>query len=128
MPRLVRTKPWQERIKDYLNPGDFLLWLSEEFETRDWDSKQVGTPVALGLHAVMLIARANSGSSYGRGRDDVFGDYESGSGWLSYIVSLMLVKESFADPSGYFPCHLFDWTLYCERDLHIFSEASLSTI
>ena len=86
MPRLVRRKPFLDRIKDYLNPGDFLLWLSEEFETRDWDSKQVGTPVALGLHVVILIARANSGSSYGSGRDDVFGEYDHGSGWLGYIV------------------------------------------
>lgn len=75
-----------ERIRDYLNPGDFLLWLSEEFETRDWDSKQVGTPLALGLHVVFLIARANSGSPYGNGGDDVFGDIEYRSGWLAYIV------------------------------------------
>jgi hypothetical protein len=93
MPRLVRRRPFLERIKDYLNPGDFLLWLSEEFETRDWDSKQVGTPLALGLHVVILIARANSGSSYGSGGDDVFGDYEYGSGWLSYIVSLQHCKQ-----------------------------------
>jgi hypothetical protein len=88
MPRLVRRKPLLERVKDYLNPGDFSLWLSEEFETRDWDSKAFGTPVALGLHLVFLLARANSSSSYGKGGDDVFGDYESGSGWLSYIVCL----------------------------------------
>jgi len=86
MPRLVRRKPLQDRIKDYLNPGDFLLWLSEEIETRDWDSKQFGTPVALGLHIVFLIARANSGYSGSSKGDDVFGDVSSGSGWLSYIV------------------------------------------
>lgn len=87
MPRLVRRKPTLQRIKDYFNPGDFLLWLSEEFETRDWDSKQFGTPLALGLHVVLLIARANTGSSVGRGGDDVFGDDYSGTGWLSYLVS-----------------------------------------
>ena len=92
MPRLVRRKPFYERIKDFLNPGDLLLWLSEEFETRDWDSKQVGTPLALGLHLVILLARANSASSYGKGRDDVFGDYDSGSSWLSYIVSCLHCK------------------------------------
>ena len=89
MPRLVRRKPLLDRIKDYLNPGDFLLWLSEEFETREWDSKQVGTPLALGLHVVTLIARANSGPTDVSGGDDVFGDSESGSSWLSYIVSLL---------------------------------------
>jgi hypothetical protein len=88
MPRLVRRKPLFDRIKDYLNPGDFLLWLSEEIETRDWDSKQFGAPLALCLHVALLVARANSGSSGGNGGDDVFGDVNSGSGWLSYIVSL----------------------------------------
>jgi hypothetical protein len=87
MPRLVRRKPLLEKIKDYLNPGDFLLWLSEEIETREWDSKQFGAPVALGLHVVFLIARANTGGSRNSGRDDVFGDASSGTGWLTYIVT-----------------------------------------
>jgi hypothetical protein len=86
MPRLVRRKPLLDRIKDYLNPGDFFLWLSEEFETREWASKQFGGPLALGLHVVLLIARANSGGSGSSGHDDVFGDGKSGTGWLSYIV------------------------------------------
>jgi hypothetical protein len=83
----MRRKPWVDRMKDYLNPGDFLLWLSEEIETRDWDSKQLGAPLALGLHIVLLVARANSGGSGHRREDDVFGDVSSGSGWFSYIVS-----------------------------------------
>ena len=86
MPRLVRRKPLVERIKDYLNPGDFLLWLSEEIETRDWDSKQFATPFALGLHVVFLVSRANSGNTGGSGGDDVFGDNYSGTGWFNYIV------------------------------------------
>ena len=85
MPRLVRRKPLLDRIKDYLNPGDFLLWASEELETVDWEAKQFGTPLALGLHVVFLIAKSNSGG-YKTGGDDVFGDVSSGSGWLSYIV------------------------------------------
>jgi len=88
MPRLVRRKPWVERVKDYLNPGDFLLWLSEEIETRDWDSKQFATPFALGLHIVFLVTRANSGSSGRNGGDDVFGDDDSGIGWFSYMVNI----------------------------------------
>jgi hypothetical protein len=87
MPRLVRRKPLFERVKDYLHPGDFLLWLSEEIETRDWDSKHVANPVALGLHVALLIARANTGTSGGKESDDVFGDDYSGSGWLTFIVS-----------------------------------------
>jgi hypothetical protein len=90
MPRLVRRKPLWDRIKDYLNPGDFFLWLSEEVETRELDSTQVGGPVALGLHVIFLIARANSGGSRNSGRDDVFGEGGSGTGWLSYIVEAPL--------------------------------------
>lgn len=86
MPRLVRRKPLADRIKDYLNPGDFLLWLSEEVETRDWDSKHVATPVAIGLHFIILIARANSGDSGRSKGDDVFGDDYSRTGWMSFIV------------------------------------------
>lgn len=86
-PRLVRTKPFGERVKDYLNPADFLLWLSEEFETRDWDSKGAAAPFALGLHFVLLVARANTGGSGTKSSGDVFGDANSGAGWLSYIVS-----------------------------------------
>jgi len=85
MPRLVRRKPLADRMKDYLNPGDFLLWASEELETVDWEAKQFGTPLALGLHVVFLIAKSNSGGSR-NGVDDVFGDMSSGSGWLNYIV------------------------------------------
>jgi hypothetical protein len=97
MPRLVRTKSLLDRIRDYLSPGDFMLWLSEEFETRDWDPKQIGTPLALGLHVLFLIARANSGTSYGRRGDDVFGDTDHGSGWVSYIVRVVLpvMREPF---------------------------------
>ena len=86
MPRLIRRKPLVERIKDYLNPGDFLLWLSEEIETRDWDSTQFATPFAFGLHVIFLVSRANSGTSGRSGGDDVFGDDYSGTGWFSYIV------------------------------------------
>lgn len=94
--RLVRKKPFLERVKDYLHPGDFLLWLSEEIETRDWDANHIANPVALGLHIAILIARANSGSS-SKERDNVFRDEYSGSGWLSYIVrkhpSLQGIKQ-----------------------------------
>ena len=87
--RLVRSRPLWDRIKDYCNPGDFLLYLSEEVETRDWESKQFVLPIACGLHFVFLIARANSAGSSDY-YDDVFADDYSGSGWLIYIVSAFL--------------------------------------
>lgn len=83
MPRLVRRKPLLERISTVLNPMDFLLWLSEEMETRDWDSKNAGTQLGLGLNFVFLIARANFGSS--KPSDDIFGN-DGGASWISLIV------------------------------------------
>ncbi|KAH6716785.1 hypothetical protein BKA61DRAFT_477739 [Leptodontidium sp. MPI-SDFR-AT-0119] len=89
MPRLVRRKPTIQRVKDYLNPGDWWLYVCEEFETADWD-KQYASPLALGLHIVLLIARANTGSSLGSGGDDVFGDDYSRTGWLSSIATFIV--------------------------------------
>ncbi|KJZ77976.1 hypothetical protein HIM_02613 [Hirsutella minnesotensis 3608] len=83
MPRLVRRRPLRERIVSMLNPMDFLLWLSEEIETRDWDSQAVGTRLGLGLNFVFLLARANSGSK--PSSSDVFGD-DGSSSWFSLIV------------------------------------------
>lgn len=83
MPRLVRRKPLGERLKAMLNPMDFLLWLSEELETRDWDSKIVGTQIGLALNFTFLLARANSGIS--TSSDDIFRD-ETSSGWFAFLV------------------------------------------
>lgn len=84
MPRLVRQKPWAERVQAMLNPMDFLLWLSEELETRDWDSKALGTQLGLGFNFVFLLARANSAAS--TASDDVFSDGGS-SNITIYVVS-----------------------------------------
>ncbi|CCT65038.1 uncharacterized protein FFB20_03352 [Fusarium fujikuroi] len=83
MPRLVRRQPLRERIMAAINPMDFLLWLSEELETRDWDSASVGTQMGLAMNFVFLLARANSGSS--SPSDDIFSD-ETSSGWLSFLI------------------------------------------
>lgn len=92
MPRLVRRQPLADRITSYLNPLDFLLWLSEEFDSNDWDQWQKTWAIPLGiiLNLVFLIARANTGGSSGRRRgDDVFGDDAGGSGWLTWFVSTL---------------------------------------
>lgn len=86
MPRMVRRRPWSERVKAILNPMDFLLWASEELETRDWDSKGLGTKLGLACNFVFLLARANSGSS--EAGDDVFDDGGSSS------VTTFLVSSS----------------------------------
>jgi hypothetical protein len=94
MPRLVRRKPFAERLKAMLNPMDFLLWLSEEMETRDWDSKIVGTQLGLACNFVFLLARANSGSA--TTNDDIFGD-DTGTGWVAFFVRTLVITPSATD-------------------------------
>lgn len=92
MPPLIRRAPLSERIAALLNPYDFLLWLSEELHESAWDEKLKGWTVPIGVAAniVFMIARANSGTSSGSRRDDVFGDFDGrgGSGWFAWLVSL----------------------------------------
>lgn len=86
MPKYVRRQPLSERIAAYLNPYDFLLWLSEEIESRGYDQleKEWALPLGLLCNIVFLIARANTAtrsSSY----DDVFGETSSFS-WRAWLV------------------------------------------
>jgi hypothetical protein len=83
MPRLVRRKPLAERVSAMLNPMDYLLWLSEELETRDWNSDMAGTQLGLGMNFILLLCRANTGKS--SSSDDIFHD-DRGSGWLPFFV------------------------------------------
>lgn len=91
MPRLIRRRPLAERIRAYLDPADFLLWLSEELDSSDWEQWQRDwtTPVGVVLNIVFLVARANSGFS-GRNNDDVFGDDVGYSSWTSWFVRVSL--------------------------------------
>ena len=94
-PRLVRRRPLAERIKSYLNPFDFLLWLSEELDSSDLDQwqKEWATPIGLLLNVVFLIARANSGSRTTRTGDDVFGEEIGYTGWLAWFVGVPSLPE-----------------------------------
>jgi hypothetical protein len=89
--RIVRRAPLSERIQSYLNPGDFLLWASEELNSRDWEdfNRNWSTTVGVAFNLVFIFARANSGGS--TSGDDVFEDYEgrSSSGWLAWLVSII---------------------------------------
>ncbi|TEA13474.1 Meiotically up-regulated gene 154 protein [Colletotrichum sidae] len=83
MPRLVRKKTLSERMKAFLNPMDFLLWLSEELESRDWDSKALGSQLGVGFNFAFLLSRANCMTS--EAEDDVFNDAGSG-GLVTFVV------------------------------------------
>lgn len=131
MPRLIRRRPLVERIKSYLNPADFLLWLSEEFDSSDWDSwqKDWATPIGVGLNLIFLIARANSGTSTRRG-DDVFGDDE-GYSWWSWLVCAfqpLVLYHYLHSTIGSFRCTLLVNTLLPERSIYLLSQASLQAL
>lgn len=85
-PKRVRQRPLMERVRDMLNISDFLLWASEEIQTRELDSKESGFRFGLFANFTFLLARANSRAS--TSGDDVFSD-STGSGW-AYAVSLGL--------------------------------------
>lgn len=88
-PHLIRRRPLMERLKAYLDPWDYLLWLSEEIETREFGSKSLGTKLGLALNFAFILARVYGSSSTGGDNDDIFSDSDSTSatGWLSYFVS-----------------------------------------
>ena len=86
--RLVRRRPLNVRIKAFLDPRDFLLWLSEEIDSSEWDqwSKTWGNSIGIGLNLLLLFARANMGGTGGRGVDDVFSDEVQQSSWARWMV------------------------------------------
>lgn len=91
-PRLVRRRPLVERIKAYLDPVDFLVWLSEQVDSSNWDQwhKDWATSFGFGLNVIFILARANSGISSRRRGDDVFGDDSNYTSWKSWPVCAFL--------------------------------------
>jgi hypothetical protein len=81
--RLVRRRSLKERLQAFMNPMDVYLWLSEEIQTLDWDSKTFGTRFGLAANFVFLLARANSGGR--QSVDDIFGDAPTSS-WVTVVV------------------------------------------
>lgn len=130
MPKYVRRQPLIERIKAYLNPYDFLLWLSEEIEANGWDQleKEWATPIGIALNFIFLIARANSKAST-KGYDDVFGEVPR-IAWTAWLVRLCLDCRS-SRPltrTGYLHCSLLDPGLHCQCSLHLLAEEALPAI
>lgn len=105
MSRRVRRAPLSERLSNYFDPRDWLLWLSEEVQTSDWAQVQ-GKPtwlIGLGANLLFMLALSKSQSTVSA-NDDVFGDYatRSGSGWLraiswllTYVMGGMSVLNTF---------------------------------
>ena len=87
-PKLIRRRPLIERIKAYLDPIDFLLWLSEGLESSEWEQwqKEWASYIGIILNICFVIARANCSSSTTNGGDDVFGDDIESVRWSSWFV------------------------------------------
>lgn len=98
MPPLIRRRPLSERIKAYLDPYDWLLWLSEEINSNNLDDalKDWVWPIGIAVNLFFVVARANSGGDSFEGSDDVFGDYaaRAGTGWLRWLVLISLLLSN----------------------------------
>ncbi|OAL48122.1 hypothetical protein IQ07DRAFT_589589 [Pyrenochaeta sp. DS3sAY3a] len=92
MPRLVRRAPLVERIKAYIDPSDWLIWISEELNSSDWDEFAASYALYLGTGAnlLFLVAQANSGASTSLDDDGVFKDL-SGPGWTKWLMNLLVL-------------------------------------
>ncbi|KAK4126652.1 hypothetical protein N657DRAFT_315440 [Parathielavia appendiculata] len=85
--RLVRRQPLTERLRAMLNPMDLYLWLSEEIQTFNWDSKTFGTRFGLAANLIFLVARANAGKTPDA-VDDVFGDAPAND-WFTLMANFL---------------------------------------
>ena len=133
-PRLIRRRPLLERIKAYLNPLDFLLWLSEELDSNDWDQwqKEWANPIGVLLNVVFLIARANTSYSTRKGGDHVFGDDITYTPWLAWFVSLPPTADQensnlIWSITGSLPCPSPFPTIPRKRHLYVLPPTALQT-
>lgn len=87
-PRLVRKAPLTERIKAYLDLHDWLLWISEELNTNDWEdfAKAYSPSIGFAINLVYIIAQANSATRFDE-YDDIL-DGTGGPGWFKWICRL----------------------------------------
>ena len=136
-PRLIRRRPLLHRIKAYLDPMDFLLWLSEMLDSSDWDQwqKEWAMPIGIVLNVVFLTARANSRHSTLKMTDDVFGDDLVYSSWASWFVraypptySLLLQVKPNVSLIGLVQRSSSLPPVFRERRLHFLPSAPLQTL
>jgi hypothetical protein len=87
--RLIRRDPLSKRLREYLDPYDFLLWLSELLNDDTYDEwlNAWAVPIGIALNILFILARGASKRG-GGGSDDVFGDIDGGgSGAFVWLVS-----------------------------------------
>ncbi|KAI0626428.1 DUF2418 multi-domain protein [Pyrenophora tritici-repentis] len=95
MPKLVRRAPLSERIKSYLDPSDWLIWISEELNSSDWDdfASSYALYIGFGANLLFVLAQANSGAPTTDDDDGVFSEVQ-GPGWVEWIMGLVVLVLS----------------------------------
>ncbi|KAK1909473.1 hypothetical protein P3342_007642 [Pyrenophora teres f. teres] len=95
MPKLVRRAPLSERIKSYLDPSDWLIWISEELNSSDWDdfASSYSLYIGFGANLLFVLAQANSGAPTVDDDDGVFSEIQ-GPGWVKWIMGLLVLVLS----------------------------------
>ncbi|KAK7187881.1 uncharacterized protein CC84DRAFT_1167639 [Paraphaeosphaeria sporulosa] len=92
--RLVRKAPLMERVRAYLDFHDWLLWISEELNTNDWEdfAKDYAFIIGFVFNLVYIVAQANTAS--GPRNDDILLDSVSGPGWFTWFSRLAVTALS----------------------------------
>ncbi|KAF1834061.1 hypothetical protein BDW02DRAFT_353655 [Decorospora gaudefroyi] len=92
MPPLVRRATLAQRIKAYVDPLDWLMCISEELNTSDWQDFASAWAVWIGsgAHLLFIVAQANSGVSTSPDDDGVFSEVQ-GPGWTKWIMDLLVL-------------------------------------
>ena len=85
--RLIRRDPLSKRLREYLDPYDFLLWLSELVNDDTYDEwlNTWAVPIGVALNILFILARGASKRGSGGG-DDVFGDLDGGGSTFAWLV------------------------------------------
>ncbi|KAF1939645.1 hypothetical protein EJ02DRAFT_456752 [Clathrospora elynae] len=91
-PRLVRRAPLSERIKAYIDPSDWLIWLSEELNSYDWEdfAAAYSLYVGIGANLVFILAQANSSASTSDDDDGIFSEVQ-GPGWIKWLTNMLVL-------------------------------------
>lgn len=92
MPPIVRRAPLSERIKAYLDLSDWLIWISEELNSSDWEdfASAYALYIGFGANLLFVLAQANSGASTASDDDGVFTEVQ-GPGWVKWIMGLLVL-------------------------------------
>jgi hypothetical protein len=122
MPRLVRRAPLSERIKAYIDPSDWLIWISEELNSSDWEdfASAYAPYIGFGANIAFVIAQANSGAPTSYHRDNVFKEV-SGPGWMKWFANLLVLILGAAAMGN-------AWLVYSKRRYYRLFEQSVEVV